>query len=192
MEMAFLEAVWTECNECEGRRFKDEVLECRLRGKNIVEVLRLTIDEAVKFFKPDPKVTRRLAPLAAVGLGYLTLGQSLSTLSGGETQRTKLASELGKAGSVILCDEPTTGLAMADVDRLVGVLQSLVDHGNTVIVVRFLHAVLSCVSSLHVCSFHLRLSTTLTLCAMQIGSSTWAPAAGPKVAGSSRKAYLKR
>ena len=133
-DMAFMDPVTTRCEACEGRRFRADVLEYTLRGKSIVDVLALTAEEAVDWFtEPDPR--GRVAALAEVGLGYLTLGQPLSSLSGGELQRIKLAGELHKSGSVYVLDEPTTGLHMSDVDTLVTLLDRLVDAGNTVVVV---------------------------------------------------------
>ncbi|WP_406279264.1 ATP-binding cassette domain-containing protein [Embleya sp. NBC_00896] len=133
-DMAFMDPVTTRCEACEGRRFRDEVLGYRLRGKSIVDVLALTAEEAVDYFTEKAQRTR-VESLVAVGLGYLTLGQPLSSLSGGELQRIKLASELHKTGSVYILDEPTTGLHMSDVDTLVRLLDRLVDAGNTVVVV---------------------------------------------------------
>ncbi|WP_439673670.1 ATP-binding cassette domain-containing protein [Embleya sp. MST-111070] len=133
-DMAFMDPVTTRCEVCEGRRFRNEVLAYTLRGKSIVDVLALTADEAVHWFV-EPELRARVTTLVEVGLGYLTLGQPLSSLSGGEAQRLKLASELHKTGSVYILDEPTTGLHMSDVDTLVGLLDRLVDAGNTVVVV---------------------------------------------------------
>ncbi len=122
------------CEICEGKRYKEEVLEYTWHGKNIVEVLDLTIADAVSFFE-NPNVTKQLQALFDVGLEYLTLGQPLSTLSGGECQRVKLASELHKSGSIYVLDEPTTGLHMSDIARLLTILNRLVESGNTVIVI---------------------------------------------------------
>ncbi|MFI6982616.1 ATP-binding cassette domain-containing protein [Embleya sp. NPDC050154] len=133
-DMAFMDPVTTRCEACEGRRFRDEVLAYRLRGKSIVEVLALTAEEAVDYFT-EKALRTRVRSLVSVGLGYLTLGQPLSSLSGGELQRLKLASELHKAGSVYILDEPTTGLHMSDVETLIRLLDRLVDAGNTVVVV---------------------------------------------------------
>lgn len=134
IEAAYVEEAKMICEICEGKRFKDEVLQYRWHGKNIVEVLDLTIADAVSFFE-NPSVTKQLRALFDVGLEYLTLGQPLSTLSGGECQRVKLASELHKSGSIYVLDEPTTGLHMSDIARLVDILNRLVDSGNTVIAI---------------------------------------------------------
>jgi excinuclease UvrABC ATPase subunit len=132
--MGFLETVDIECDECEGKRYKSEVLEHRYNSKNIHEVLQLTASDALEFFK-DKKILRRLRVLNEVGLGYITLGQTVSSLSGGEAQRLKLARELNKRGNVYILDEPTTGLHMADIEKLLLVVNRLVDQGNTVIVI---------------------------------------------------------
>jgi excinuclease UvrABC ATPase subunit len=133
-DLAFMDPVTTTCHDCEGRRFRDEVLRLTVGGRSIADVLDMTADEALDFFD-DAGVRRRLRALRDVGLTYLTLGQPLSTLSGGERQRIKLATRLHRSGVVYVLDEPTTGLHMADVDGLVALLDRLVDAGNTVIVV---------------------------------------------------------
>jgi excinuclease UvrABC ATPase subunit len=133
-DLAFLEGVKTPCEVCEGRRFKDEVLAYRLNGKSITDVLAMTVADALRFFT-QKEIVKRLQAMSDVGLDYLTLGQPLSTLSGGECQRIKLASELHKAGSVYVLDEPTTGLHMSDTGHLLEILNRLVDGGNTVIVI---------------------------------------------------------
>ena len=133
-ELSFLDPVVTTCPLCEGGRFRQDVLVHRLDGLDIAQVLALTADAALTRLTGDA-VLRRVRSLVDVGLGYLTLGQPLSTLSGGEAQRIKLATELGRRGSVYVLDEPTTGLHMADVDRLIDLLDRLVDAGNTVVVV---------------------------------------------------------
>ncbi len=133
-DLAFLEGVKAPCDTCQGRRFKDEVLAHTLDGKNISDVLGLTVDLALAHFK-QKEVVRKLKAMRDVGLGYLTLGQPLSTLSGGECQRIKLASELHKKGSIYVMDEPTTGLHMADVGHLLAIMDRLVDAGNTVVVI---------------------------------------------------------
>ena len=133
-DLAFLNGVKTPCEICEGKRFKDEVLAYTLNGKSISDVLALTVAQALEFFTIK-EIVRRLRALSDVGLDYLTLGQPLSTLSGGECQRIKLASELHKKGSIYVMDEPTTGLHMSDIAQLLGVINRLVDHGNTVIVI---------------------------------------------------------
>ena len=124
----------TPCEICHGRRFKDDVLAYTLNGKSISDVLALTVADALTFFT-QPPILRKLEAMRDVGLHYLTLGQPLSTLSGGECQRLKLASELHKAGSVYVLDEPTTGLHMSDVAHLLAILDRLVDGGNSVIVI---------------------------------------------------------
>jgi excinuclease UvrABC ATPase subunit len=122
------------CEICEGKRFKDEVLEYKLNGKSINDVLEMTVRQALEYFKID-KITSKLQAMSDVGLDYLTLGQPLSTLSGGECQRIKLASELHKQGSIYVLDEPTTGLHMSDISHLLEIMNRLVDAGNTVIVI---------------------------------------------------------
>ena len=134
IEMFFLEEVTMVCDECEGRRYKPEVLELKLRGKNIADVLAMTAAEAVGFFD-EAEIRRRLRVLDEVGLGYLTLGQEVSSLSGGEAQRLKLARELHRRGNTYILDEPTTGLHMADIEKLLHVVNRLVEGGNTVIVI---------------------------------------------------------
>ncbi|MBB5430322.1 ATP-binding cassette domain-containing protein [Nocardiopsis composta] len=136
-EMAMMDPVTTVCEECGGSRFDAAVLEHRLRGKAITEVLAMTAEEARSFFtgRGERKVVRAMERLEEVGLGYLTLGQELSSLSGGERQRLKLATRLGETGAVYVMDEPTTGLHMADVEVLLGLLDRLVDEGNTVVLV---------------------------------------------------------
>jgi excinuclease ABC A subunit len=141
LDLAFLEGVAVQCEVCQGRRFKDEVLAYRLHGKSIADVLDMTIRQALDFFKL-PGLSAKLQTLSDVGLDYLTLGQPLSTLSGGECQRIKLASELHQAGSVYVLDEPTTGLHMSDIARLLEILNRLVDAGNTVIVIEHNHDVI--------------------------------------------------
>ncbi|WP_119728722.1 ATP-binding cassette domain-containing protein [Thermomonospora amylolytica] len=133
-DLAFMDPITTTCEVCEGRRFSDEVLKYTVRGKSIADVLEMTAEQALDFF-PEKRIRTRLRTLNEVGLDYLTLGQPLSTLSGGERQRIKLANELHKTGSVYVLDEPTTGLHMADIGRLVVLLDRLVDGGNTVVVI---------------------------------------------------------
>jgi excinuclease UvrABC ATPase subunit len=133
-DLAALGEVKTPCEVCEGKRFKDEVLEYKLNGKSISEVLGMTIEEALEFLDIK-KVTSKLQAMNDVGLDYLTLGQPLSTLSGGECQRIKLASELHKKGSIYVMDEPTTGLHRSDIGKLLAIMNRLVDTGNTVIVI---------------------------------------------------------
>jgi excinuclease UvrABC ATPase subunit len=133
-DLAFLDAVRSPCEACQGRRFKEDVLAYTLHGRSIADVLAMTVAEALDFFT-QPAVVRKLEAMRDVGLQYLALGQPLSTLSGGECQRIKLASELHKAGSVYVLDEPTTGLHMSDVGHLLAILDRLVDAGNSVIVI---------------------------------------------------------
>jgi excinuclease UvrABC ATPase subunit len=133
-ELAFLDAVKTPCEVCGGKRFKDEVLAYTFNGKSISDVLALTVQQALDFFTLK-EVVRKLQAMSDVGLDYLSLGQPLSTLSGGECQRIKLASELHKKGSIYVMDEPTTGLHMSDIGHLLEVIDRLVDGGNTVIVI---------------------------------------------------------
>ena len=138
IEMHFLPDVYVPCDVCKGRRYNKETLEVRYKGRNIYEVLDMTVDEACEFFANVPKIARRLETMREVGLGYVKLGQSSTTLSGGEAQRAKLATELSKRSTgktIYILDEPTTGLHVADVHRLVDVLQKLVDAGNTVVVI---------------------------------------------------------
>ena len=123
------------CEDCQGRRFSDDVLSHRLNGATISDVLEMTAAEALEFFGAERKLRAILQAVVDVGLEYLRLGQPLTTLSGGESQRIKLATHLHRKGSVYMLDEPTTGLHMSDVGRLLAVLDGLVDGGNTVIVV---------------------------------------------------------
>jgi excinuclease ABC subunit A len=138
IEMHFLPDVYVPCEVCAGRRYSRETLEVKYKGKSIADVLEMTIEEACEFFQPIPKIYRKLITMMDVGLGYLRMGQPATTLSGGEAQRVKLASELSKraTGSTLyILDEPTTGLHFEDVRRLLGVLHRLVDQGNTVLVI---------------------------------------------------------
>jgi excinuclease UvrABC ATPase subunit len=133
-DLGFMDGVKTPCEICEGKRFKEEVLAYTLNGKSITDVLAMTVEQALAYFDIK-KVTRKLQAMDDVGLGYLTLGQPLNTLSGGECQRIKLASELHKKGTIYVMDEPTTGLHMSDISLLLTVINRLVDAGNTVIVI---------------------------------------------------------
>ncbi|MEE0266025.1 MAG: excinuclease ABC subunit UvrA [Acutalibacteraceae bacterium] len=138
IEMHFLPDIYVPCEVCKGRRYNRETLQVKYKGKSIYDVLEMTVEEAVEFFANMPKIHRKLKTLLDVGLGYIKLGQPATTLSGGEAQRVKLATELAKRSTgktVYFLDEPTTGLHIADVHRLVQVLQKLVDAGNTVIVI---------------------------------------------------------
>jgi excinuclease ABC subunit A len=138
IEMHFLPDVYVVCEECKGTRYERETLEIRYKGKNISEVLDMRVEEALKFFANFPKIRRLLQTLDDVGLGYVALGQSSTTLSGGEAQRVKLATELGKPATgktLYILDEPTTGLHFADISKLLDVLNRLVDMGNTIVVI---------------------------------------------------------
>ncbi len=138
IEMNFLPDVQVPCEECSGKRYNRETLEVRYRGKSISDVLDMSIEEAVAFFEPIPAIYRKIKTLQDVGLGYIRLGQSSTTLSGGEAQRVKLATELSKkdtGNTFYILDEPTTGLHFEDINVLLGVLNRLVDHGNTILVI---------------------------------------------------------
>ena len=138
IEMHFLPDIYVPCEVCKGKRYNRETLEVRYKGKNIYDVLEMTVDEALPFFENIPKLYNRLKTLEEVGLGYVKLGQSSTTLSGGEAQRVKLATELSKRSTgktIYILDEPTTGLHSYDVQRLIDVLQKLVDAGNTIVVI---------------------------------------------------------
>ena len=138
IEMHFLPDVYVPCEQCHGKRYNRETLEVRFKGKNIADVLEMSVEDAVSFFANVPKIARRLRTLNDVGLGYIRLGQPATTLSGGEAQRVKLATELSKVATgdtLYILDEPTTGLHFADVQRLLDVLGRLVDAGNTVVVI---------------------------------------------------------
>ena len=136
--MHFLPDIYVPCDVCKGKRYNRETLEVKYKGKNISEVLDMTVTEALEFFENIPKIHRKLATLNEVGLGYIKLGQSSTTLSGGEAQRVKLATELSRRATgrtIYILDEPTTGLHVYDVHKLIDVLQKLVDTGNTVVVI---------------------------------------------------------
>ena len=138
IEMNFLPDVYVGCESCMGKRFNRETLEIRYKGKSISDVLNMTINESVDFFEHIPKIYRKLKTIKDVGLGYITLGQQSTTLSGGEAQRIKLASELSKrdtGNTIYILDEPTTGLHFEDIRVLLDVLQRLVDKGNTVLII---------------------------------------------------------
>ena len=138
IEMHFLPDVYVPCEVCKGRRYNRETLEVKYKGKSIYDVLEMTVEEGLSFFSSVPKIQRKLRTLYDVGLGYIKIGQSATTLSGGEAQRVKLATELAKrptGKTIYVLDEPTTGLHSADVHRLIDVLQKLVDTGNTVVVI---------------------------------------------------------
>ena len=138
VEMHFLPDVYVTCDECHGARYNQEALEIKWHDKNISQVLRMTVDEAVQFFDSIPKIANKLKTLQEVGLGYIKIGQPATTLSGGEAQRVKLATELSRRATgrtFYILDEPTTGLHSADVRCLLGVMQRLVDTGNTMVVI---------------------------------------------------------
>ncbi len=138
IEMHFLPDVFVECEQCKGTRYNRETLEVKYRGRTIADVLAMPIADAREFFRNVPQLRDGLTTLTDVGLGYVTLGQSSTTLSGGEAQRVKLATELSRratGNTVYILDEPTTGLHFADIRRLLDVLRRLVDMGNTVIVI---------------------------------------------------------
>jgi excinuclease ABC subunit A len=136
--MHFLPDVYVTCEVCKGKRYNRETLEVRYKGKNIAEVLDMTVAEALEFFEPVPAIKQKLRTLHDVGLDYIRLGQSATTLSGGEAQRVKLATELSRRATgrtLYILDEPTTGLHFADIRRLLQVLNQLVDQGNTVVII---------------------------------------------------------
>ena len=138
IEMNFLPDVYINCDDCQGKRFNRETLEVRYKGKSISDVLNMTINESCDFFKNFPKILRKLKTLKDVGLGYITLGQQSTTLSGGEAQRIKLASELSKKDTgktIYILDEPTTGLHFQDIKVLLEMINKLVNKGNTVIII---------------------------------------------------------
>ncbi|MBB3699835.1 MULTISPECIES: excinuclease ABC subunit UvrA [Flammeovirga] len=138
IEMDFLPDVYVDCEDCKGKRYNRETLEIRYKGKSISDVLNMTVNQAVEFFEAYPKILRKLTALKEVGLGYITLGQHATTLSGGEAQRVKLATELSKKDTgrtFYILDEPTTGLHFEDIQHLLNVLQQLVEKGNTVLVI---------------------------------------------------------
>ena len=138
IEMHFLPDVYVRCEVCQGLRYNPSSLEIRYKGKTIAEVLDMTVDQALEFFGPVPALRDKLQTLADVGLGYIQLGQSATTLSGGEAQRLKLSRELAKRATgrtLYILDEPTTGLHLADIEKLLQVLNRLVEDGNTVIVI---------------------------------------------------------
>ena len=138
IEMHFLPDIYVPCDVCKGARYNRETLDVRYKGKNIHEVLEMTVEEGAKFFENIPKIKRRMDTLVEVGLGYVKIGQPATTLSGGEAQRVKLAAELSKrptGKTFYILDEPTTGLHSADVHKLIEVLQKLADAGNTVLVI---------------------------------------------------------
>lgn len=147
IEMNFLPDVMVPCEECHGKRYNRETLEVRFKGKSIADVLDMTINEAVDFFENVPTILHKIKVLQEVGLGYIKLGQSSTTLSGGESQRVKLATELARidtGNTLYVLDEPTTGLHFEDIRVLLGVLNKLVDKGNTVIVIEHNLDIIKC------------------------------------------------
>ena len=145
--MNFLPDVYVHCEKCQGKRYNRETLEIRYKGKSISDVLDMTVEDAVEFFQNVPYIYRKIKVLEEVGLGYITLGQSAVTLSGGEAQRVKLATELSKKDTgktFYILDEPTTGLHFQDISHLLDVLNKLVDRGNTVLVIEHNLDVIRC------------------------------------------------
>jgi excinuclease ABC subunit A len=138
VEMHFLPDIYVPCDVCKGKRYNRETLDIRYKGKNITEVLDMTVEDAVDFFSAVPVIARKLQTLLDVGLSYISLGQNATTLSGGEAQRVKLSRELSKRDTgktLYILDEPTTGLHFHDIEQLLGVLHRLRDHGNTVVII---------------------------------------------------------
>lgn len=134
-ELVFMEPVTTTCEYCNGTRYSEEALRYSYKGKTIVDVLKMSVEEAFEFFSGHKKIKQTLDALMEVGLPYISLGQPLSTFSGGEHQRVKLAQNIKKKGNIYIQDEPTTGLHAADIERVVTILETIVDRGNTVIVI---------------------------------------------------------
>ena len=133
-DLSFMDPIEIVCEECGGLRYKKEVYDYKLGGKNISEILAMTIDEAYEFFE-DKGIRSKLKNILSVGLGYMTLGQPLNTLSGGECQRIKLAKEFNKKGNIYIMDEPTTGLHISDIKNILEIIEKLVEKGNTVLVI---------------------------------------------------------
>jgi excinuclease ABC subunit A len=152
VEMQFLADVHLTCEICGGKRFKEEVLEVKYREKNIYDVLEMSVDEALEFFRKEPEIAGKIQPLSDVGLGYIKLGQSSDTLSGGEAQRVKLASFLGKGRSqghvLFIFDEPTTGLHAHDISKLLTSFDALIAQGHTIIVIEHNLDVVRCADHL--------------------------------------------
>jgi excinuclease ABC subunit A len=147
IEMHFLPDVYVTCDVCRGRRFNQDTLEINYKDKNIADVLDMTVNQALLFFENIPAIRQKLQLLADVGLGYIRLGQSATTLSGGEAQRIKLSRELGKktnSNTLYILDEPTIGLHFADVEKLLDILMRLVDMGNTIVVIEHNLDVIKC------------------------------------------------
>ena len=138
VEMHFLADVYVKCDVCNGSRYNEQTLEIKYKGKNISDILNMTVEEGLEFFSAHPPIYKKLITLSDVGLGYITLGQSATTLSGGEAQRIKLSKELSKRSTgktLFILDEPTTGLHFADIELLLNVLKRLKKQGNTVVVI---------------------------------------------------------
>lgn len=151
IEMHFLPDVYVPCEVCHGKRYNRETLEVKYKGKSIADILEMRIEEALDFFSAIPKIKRKIQTLQDVGLGYLKLGQPATTLSGGEAQRVKLASELHRRSNgktLYILDEPTTGLHAGDIKRLMGVLQRLVDNGDTVLIIEHNLDVIKCADNI--------------------------------------------
>ncbi|MCI7758417.1 MAG: ATP-binding cassette domain-containing protein, partial [[Eubacterium] saphenum] len=147
IEMHFLPDIFVPCEVCKGHRYNRETLEVKYKDKNIYDVLEMTVSEGVEFFENIPRIYNKLKTLEEVGLGYIKIGQSSTTLSGGEAQRIKLATELSKRSTgktIYILDEPTTGLHSADVKKLIDILQRLTDAGNTVLVIEHNLDVIKC------------------------------------------------
>lgn len=134
-ELVFMDPVTTQCEYCGGNRYSEESVTMLYQGKSIVEVLAMSVEEALSFFRDNKKIKAKLDALMEVGLSYISLGQPLSTFSGGERQRVKLAQNIKTKGNIYILDEPTTGLHAADIEKVVRILESIVDRGNTVIVI---------------------------------------------------------
>ncbi len=148
VEMYFLPDIYVECEECHGKRYSQEVLEIDYKGKNISDILHLTIEEALEFFKTIPGISDKMKTLKEVGLSYIELGQAANSLSGGEAQRIKLSTELSRRGTgstLYILDEPTTGLHFEDIKKLIAVLRNLVDRGNTVLTIEHNEDFIKCV-----------------------------------------------
>jgi excinuclease ABC subunit A len=147
IEMHFLPDVYVECEECHGKRYNQQALEILYKGKNIADILEMNVEEAMKFFQKIPAIHEKLNTLYEVGLGYMHLGQNATTLSGGEAQRVKLATELSRRSTgktLYILDEPTTGLHFDDVKRLLNILHKLVDKGNSVLIIEHNLDVIKC------------------------------------------------
>jgi len=147
VEMHFLPDLFVECDVCKGKRFRDDTLEIKFKEKNIHEILEMTVEEGLRFFKAIPQIYKKLLTLKEVGLAYVKLGQAANTLSGGEAQRVKLSKELSKRDTgktLYILDEPTTGLHFSDIQMLMDVLNSLVNKGNSVLVIEHNLDVIKC------------------------------------------------